>query len=135
MFPELVPVRELASRTKVIKGLQKLSNRFDTDWKVGNVLSECEQKKAFLMECDDGFIVYRIIKNRFTNESILFVWIVYAYKAGKKFIQDTSYHQFFKSLAEKNGAHSIEFETIRSGYDKKLPNYWKRKMITYSWRI
>lgn len=95
-----------------------------------DVYAACSYGDAHLYMADDGFAVLR---KRQTRRGIeLRVWC--AHCRGEQGALDR-YDGEIKRLAREIGARAAVFETHRLGFDRALPDGWKRVTTTYEMEI
>jgi hypothetical protein len=98
---------------------------------VNDLARELISGESQLWLCRDGFIVTRVIVNRFTGHRELFVWICYS--ESRNGIME--YYDDIKAIARAGKCYIIRFETQRDGFEKIAKKLGWRSMITYSFNV
>lgn len=131
---EPADIRDLSVRKKVIPAIQSICKRFDAGTDELDVYHSLASGESVLYLNEDGFLVLRQDIDRYTREKILFVWFAYAFKQGQNFL-NSQYLDWLITLSQSVNADRMEFCAPRAGYEKALPDGWKKTVTTYVWSL
>ena len=113
--------------------LEKVVEKADPDWIPEDVYMACMLGEARVYLAPDGIIVFKLLTDKVTNETSLFVWAAYS-KEGDALIK---YYQDVDAIAAEFGASKISFTSSRKAWHKainKIPGWYEAETI-YEKRI
>lgn len=87
---------------------------------------------AFLWADEGGFVVLREDRDRETGALEVLVWIGVSYGGGGAL---EHYTPQVEAIARQAGAVGIAFHSSRAGYERALPEGWKKQYTRWHWRI
>jgi hypothetical protein len=112
---------------KIKPGLEVVRRRTDEKWLDEDVYFELKSGAAQLFVMDTGFFIVNAMKNQWTQESVLHLWIAY-----NDTIDDVSCetHSKLRELAHNIGTNKITFTS---------PRRWDRRsgarIVSYNYEI
>lgn len=111
--------------------LEKLSSRYQEDWKPSDVYKLIKTSEAwlYLIYRDDkylGFYVLEVLLSQFSKDKYLHVWIFCCEELDT--FMDSCIDELDR-IAKQIGAVGTRFITQRPGWDKKLKNRFPKRII------
>lgn len=113
----------------VKEGLEKVKEKCGETWRPEDVYAACVYGNAVLYTSPDGFLVFQPMKDEYTLEPYLHIWI--AYGLGETLVKD--YDSEVVRIAKTNNYEKITFKSPRRGWEKLSD--WKVKTVTYEREI
>jgi hypothetical protein len=112
---------------RIKSGLTVVRERTGETWSQEDVYCAIKTNQAQLFIIDDGFLVLQSIKDQWTNEPVLHIWITY-----HSTLDDVTeeFHSNLRKLADNIGSKVIRFTS---------PRRWERKsgakLVSHNYEI
>jgi hypothetical protein len=113
---------------EVKRGIEVIIVRSNEKFTPEDVYASIKSGLAQLFMIDDGFTVLQNIRNEFTNQPVLHIWLTYHSKANDDISAD--FHSNLLKLADNIGAKEITFTSPRR-WDK----YAGARLASYNYVI
>ena len=98
-------------------------------WRPEDVYAACVNAQAFFYVADDGFVVVKPLRDAYSGEQYLHVWI--AWGDGVDLVE--RYKSEVDKLAAVAGCNRIELVSPRRGWERVAG--WSVKSVTYERRL
>lgn len=130
-----VPIRD--HWTRVRPRLAEIMAGMD-EWPE-DVYSDCVNGDAHLYLADnEGFVVLRKTRNRFTGSNELIVWVASLFEDSQEPDAVARYLEALVVIARTSGCVKVEFRTRREGFERLLTRSsaqrfgeWRKSLVTY----
>lgn len=94
-------------------------------WRAEDVYAECLYGHSVLYICTDGFVILKEMKDAYSEEKELFIWIAQSMNDDPRRSMIHEYSSELEQIAKQINAKKITFGSSRPGYERVLGEGWK----------
>ncbi len=97
-----------------------------------HIRDACRNGEAWLLECEEGFVVLQHCLRPGTQCMQLLIWLAVS-RGAQGCIERRL--PFIQDLGRKLGVSRVLFRTRRRGFARALPEEWKQDHVVWSWEV